>query len=354
METNQSKLARKPFGEIVSDGFKLLQNNYGTLLIPLALFNILSLFFNIFILSDLEWTFSNYFAQAYPILDQFMSNMSYMPTNEEIELILQIFMIMILNLALQMLIGAVFTVLAVCSVASYVYKTYMNEDVKFFDEFKRAFNSKILLVILILGIIMPLGIFLVFIPSIFIIGLYFFYVFTYNDEKSKNPISESRAISKGAFWRIIGILIICFLIQTAVNTIYDFILGYVWNVNDYIYSSWVNPDTRNYAILIFYGIVNNIPEILLAPVFICLITPLFATHKARFEIGYAYKPSSYAPWRYQEQGVPITSVKHPLKDLEPVPRAEKGKGFYCPFCGHFIKSPKKFCINCGETLDFKF
>jgi hypothetical protein len=29
-----------------------------------------------------------------------------------------------------------------------------------------------------------------------------------------------------------------------------------------------------------------------------------------------------------------------------------GASFYCPFCGHPLKSPKKFCPSCGESLEF--
>jgi hypothetical protein len=354
MDKEKFYQARKPFNEILSDGVRLFQENYKTLIIPLAIFSIISIIVNILLLTDLEWIFGSVYSQASPILNQITSDYTYMPTNAELELIMNVLLFMIIELVIQMLIGTIFTIIAVCSVASYLYKVYLRQDVKFSDEFKKAFNSKMLLAILLLGIFIPLGTFLLFIPSLFILGFYFFFVFTYNDEGSKNPLSEARSISKGAFWRIIGILLICSLIQMSVNYVYSYIIDYAWGVNNAMYSSWVNPDTRNYSMLILYGLVNNIPDILLAPLFVCFVTPLFASHKARFELGHLYEPSYYARWRDQEQRAPLQSLRHPLEDVEPVPSTQKGKGFYCPFCGYYIKTPKKFCTSCGETLDFKF
>lgn len=36
----------------------------------------------------------------------------------------------------------------------------------------------------------------------------------------------------------------------------------------------------------------------------------------------------------------------------PLHGLDQGKGIYCPFCGHHIREPKKFCPNCGESLKF--
>jgi len=38
--------------------------------------------------------------------------------------------------------------------------------------------------------------------------------------------------------------------------------------------------------------------------------------------------------------------------VTPEPPSELGSGMYCPFCGGLIKTPKKFCPNCGESLEF--
>ncbi|MFX1419215.1 MAG: S8 family serine peptidase [Promethearchaeota archaeon] len=37
--------------------------------------------------------------------------------------------------------------------------------------------------------------------------------------------------------------------------------------------------------------------------------------------------------------------------ITPRPLSELGQ-FYCPFCGEFIRIPKKFCPHCGESLEF--
>ncbi|MGV9174205.1 MAG: zinc ribbon domain-containing protein, partial [Promethearchaeia archaeon] len=35
-----------------------------------------------------------------------------------------------------------------------------------------------------------------------------------------------------------------------------------------------------------------------------------------------------------------------------IPSQDKSKkGYYCPYCGHYVRIPKKFCPNCGESLD---
>ncbi|MFX1462860.1 MAG: zinc ribbon domain-containing protein, partial [Promethearchaeota archaeon] len=52
---------------------------------------------------------------------------------------------------------------------------------------------------------------------------------------------------------------------------------------------------------------------------------------------YYYTPS------YQEQE-PTEAVVEPISQL--------GSSMYCPFCGEYIKIPKKFCPNCGESLIF--
>ncbi|MFX1313298.1 MAG: zinc ribbon domain-containing protein, partial [Promethearchaeota archaeon] len=38
--------------------------------------------------------------------------------------------------------------------------------------------------------------------------------------------------------------------------------------------------------------------------------------------------------------------------ITPEPISELGSGLYCPFCGALIKTPKKFCPNCGESIEF--
>jgi LPXTG-motif cell wall-anchored protein len=38
--------------------------------------------------------------------------------------------------------------------------------------------------------------------------------------------------------------------------------------------------------------------------------------------------------------------------LTPEPVDPLGTSIYCPFCGFFVRTPKKFCPSCGESLLF--
>ncbi|MHA1987182.1 MAG: S8 family serine peptidase [Promethearchaeota archaeon] len=38
--------------------------------------------------------------------------------------------------------------------------------------------------------------------------------------------------------------------------------------------------------------------------------------------------------------------------LTPEPLAPSSTSIYCPFCGFFLNTPRKFCPSCGESLDF--
>lgn len=56
---------------------------------------------------------------------------------------------------------------------------------------------------------------------------------------------------------------------------------------------------------------------------------------------------------YQEYYYP-PSYEEPEEEsyITPEPLAPPGVSFYCPFCGEFIRTPKKFCPHCGESLPF--
>ncbi|MFX1592436.1 MAG: zinc ribbon domain-containing protein, partial [Promethearchaeota archaeon] len=57
--------------------------------------------------------------------------------------------------------------------------------------------------------------------------------------------------------------------------------------------------------------------------------------------------------RYQEYYY-RPSYEEPEEEsyITPEPVSQLGPAFYCPFCGEFIKTPKKFCPHCGESLSF--
>ncbi len=359
MIEDKQRFANKKFDEIVVEGFQLFARNYIILIFPMALFLITSIILQIFLLSDLKWNEAVLYSQVSPIIDKISTDYNYIPSDAELNLVINWFSLYILELLLSMLINFFFIILAMCSVSSYCYKTYLNEEVNFIEEFKNSFNSKIFFVILIMVIFLSLGFIplLLFIPGIIIFGFYIFSVFTYNMEEIDNPISEARSISRGSFGRIIGMLIICSLLLMFIEFIYQLILDLMWN-NNSLYISWINPSTRNYGMLILYDLLYQLIEIIFAPLFICLLTPLFVSCKARKELGYQYQKTRNVSWgtqydRYapQDQGYSRTIQDQPEPSIKS-PESKK-EGFYCPFCGFLNKVPKKYCPNCGEALDFK-
>jgi hypothetical protein len=202
---------------------------------------------------------------------------------------------------------------------------------------KRLFSGKIILVIILLGLVIPLGIITLYISSIFVFGYFIFSVFTYRLENVEKPITEARRLSKGAFWRIIGALLISYMITYAVNIIYTFALTFYWPVSYSTYLSWLNPVNRKYGMLIIYILVTNIPSIILEPLFICLLTPIFASMKAKNEVGFTYGKGYYP------------------SEVKPISQPEfTEKGIFCPFCGNHMEFKLNYCPNCGKSLNFEF
>ena len=351
MERNSQKLinlANKRFGDVLRDGFKLFSQTYKTLILPLALFQVLLIVLNIFLLTDLSIYVNSLGAEIPTISD------------DPADLIIAFrYLLMTTGLIfLQNLIGAIVITIAMCSVSNYVYNKYMGEDVSFIDSFKSAFNKKIFLVILILGICLPIS-FLAYIPALFVFAFFIFLVFTYNMEVNKNPISEARAIAKGAFWKIIGVFAINIILINTISFIFNLILDasitvYSPDFNTY-YSSWYNSTPRNYGMIILYNILYNIVDIIIAPLFICLLTALFSSLKAKKDLGFQFQ-QVYQPSRdiYQESHRILR--QEPYRGIETeettaIPEMGVEKRAYCPFCGTLIQTPKRFCPKCGENLE---
>ncbi|MFX1427451.1 MAG: zinc ribbon domain-containing protein, partial [Promethearchaeota archaeon] len=219
----------------------------------------------------------------------------------------------------------------------------------FRDSFKSAFNKKIFLVILLIGVCLPIGFFMLFIPAIIIFGFFIFSVFTYNMKGVDKPISEARRISKGNFWKILITFVINVIIIYGVRFVYVSIFDLFLSPSSDLYNSWLSPDTRNYVMIILYQILRSLIDILLAPLFICLLTSLFASSKAKKDLGYEYQ------LKYQSEGtefIPLLRTSNvPYQEIQPDKQHVEEK-FYCPFCGYEIKIPKKFCPECGESFSF--
>jgi hypothetical protein len=146
----------------------------------------------------------------------------------------------------------------------------------------------------------------------------------------EHPISEARRISKGNFWKILGMFVFNVVFIFIFRFIFEIILDIFLNP---IPDSWFAPNTRNYGMIILYQILVNLIDIILAPLFICLLTALFASLKAKKDLGFSPQIQYTVQETHSQQ-----------------PQVEDH--FYCPFCGYEMKAPKKFCPNCGEKFSF--
>ena len=70
----------------------------------------------------------------------------------------------------------------------------------------------------------------------------------------------------------------------------------------------------------------------------------FAKRKRRTGVTRDYQLYSYQP-AYEDNYPPSEPTAEPSTILPE-------NAFYCPFCGGVIKTPKKFCPHCGESLMF--
>jgi len=357
-ELDKQDLVNLKFGDFFSEGLRLFSKNYGKIILPFILFLLISNLLIVLVLTDLTWMSNEFTASLAPIIARFNTAPETV-TEEEMFLVLQSMLFEIGLVGLQSAIGAVFTVLSMCSVSKFLYKKYLRGNANFGKELKKAFNNKLILVIFILGLCVPAGFyFLLIIPGIVLFYYFIFLVSAYNMKDIKNPVKETRLIVKGNFWTLISVFLACVIITAIINFPVQYILELVWNVNASTYSSWLNPDTRNYALLILYQLSYDIVGIMLSPLFICILTPLFATAKARYDLGYQ-KGYSLQRREYREQPIPYSSYPREREVYaRPSERtiapniSEKKEGMYCPFCGTYIKTPKKFCVKCGESLQF--
>ncbi len=348
-----SNFAGKSFNESLADGFKLFYKNYGKLILPLAFFQILLIVLDTLILTDFKWYVESIGINVADIFTD-LSDTSLIA--EELNALTTYLLMSLVLLFLQNLIGAIIITIAMCSVSNYTYQKYMGEDVSFKESFKSAFNKKIFIVLIILGFFLSLSSLLLFIPAIIVFGFFIFLVFTYNYEDT-NPIKEAKRISKGAFSKVIGVFVVNFIFIYVVSFIYISSISAFLDI-DSVYSqaninSWNDPATRNFGMIILYQLILSIVDILLAPLFICLLTTLFASLKARKDLGYYPKKGYYQesyPRREQESFEFTGNLDTTLQPNIPVKDWTKER-FYCPFCGYLITSPKKFCPKCGESLD---
>jgi hypothetical protein len=335
--------SNKRFSEVLSEGFRFFGKNYLTLIIPLGLFMLISLIIKNFLVADLFWQSLQITPDIVNLLNKDPSAL----TNEDFNLMTD-------YLALTLYIGfingfvtTIFNVLAMCLVSNYLYNKFIGNETKFFSEFKKAINGKLIFVILLLGVGISIGSFLLFIPSIIIFGYYIFYVFTYNSDDSNQPIKDAREIARKSFWKIIGVFVVSNLIILIIDFVFHlFIDGFLVQLYK---SSWYNPSTRNFGMIILYDLIYHIVDLIFAPLFICLLTSLYVSLKNRKEISVQYRTPYYQT--PQSYGTPYRDESSSIKSMNAVDKP--GSGFYCPFCGQFMKTKRKYCPHCGEQFNFE-
>jgi hypothetical protein len=345
------RIANNRFSESLRDGFRLFKQTYGTLIIPLAIFQVILILLDIFLLTDFKYYLTELGTTYDAIMNKSLLGLTL--TEAEWNFLTTFLLLEWILIFLQNLIGAIVITVAMCSVSTYVYKKYMREEVTFMESFKMSFNKRMLWVILIIGIGLPLGSLLLFIPAIIIFGFFIFLVFTFNLEETNNPISEARAISKRSFLKIIGVFMINVIFISVCSYFFQIIFNILLNTDSALfianYNSWFDPATRNYLMIILFDILMSFVEIALAPLFICLLTTIFSSLKARRDIS---QGDFYVRRSYREMYPKQIKTYDAVETHEELPKVQLKEKFYCPFCGHFVSTPKKFCPSCGESFSF--
>ena len=326
-------MSDKRFKEVISEGFYLFRKSYKTIILPLALIFIISLIIKNLLIADMNWLLNNITPAIEIIILKDPSALDNADLSVMFEYITLIFSTEFLN----NLTSSIFNAFALCLLSNYMFNKFSNNPSNFVTELKKALNGRLLLVVLLLGVGIAVGSFLLFIPSLIIFGYYIFYVFTYHSEEGIQPLKEAREVARGAFWKIVGIFILSNLVIFICDIIFQlFADSFLIQMYD---ASWYNPSTRNYGSIILYDLLYNIPEILLTPLFICFLTSLYGYLKAKREQQLQYLSPSYQPSQMYD-----ASKTNVSKNLN--------SGIYCPFCGK--RTPRiEFCIHCGEKINFE-
>ena len=339
------RFANLRFSQLLSDGLRLFVKNWFKIVLPFAVLLLISVIISNFLVVDLNW----HYYQMTPIVDVIYQKDPLSITNADLNILVEYLILTYLINLITSISGTIFTTLAMSITGIQLYSYYTNYVGNYKEGFKGVFNKDLLLITLIFGIFVPLGTLLLFIPSIIIIGYYIFVFFTYREKNIEKPLKDARNLSRGNFWRILGVFIISAIIISIINIIYQFVIGFFWNFNTSTIISWYNPTTRNYPMIILDDIIYfQLIGLIFSPLFICLLTPLYTSLKARTTLGYAYQKGSYA---MQERYTQLSSVSN--TQAEETSEEGSNQGFYCPYCGFHMLTKLKFCGNCGEALNFE-
>ena len=319
----------KRFSEIISEGFYLFGKSWVNLIIPLGLIFIVSLIIKNLLVADLYWQG----ILLTPAVDIILLKDPMALNSDDLNLMTEYLTLLLTMEFFNNLILLIFKIFAMCLVSNYLFAKFSGSPSNFSAELKNALNGRLLLVILLLGVGIALGAIFLYIPSIIIFGYYIFYIFTYHSEEGIQPLKEARKVARGAFWKIIGIFV---LISVCDFIFHLFMDPFLVQISD---SSWYNPSTRNFSLIILYDLLSNIPEFLLAPLFICLLTSLYVYLKNKGEQQIQHQ----SPYYQTSQSIEASSTEA-SKNLK--------SGMYCPFCGKYMKVKIEFCPHCGEKLNF--
>jgi hypothetical protein len=335
------RFANLRFSQLLKDGFRLFAKSWLRLILVFALLLLISIIIGDLLIIDLNWRYY----QIAPLVEAIDSTSM---TQSDMNLITESFILSYLIPLIPSILGAIFTALAMGITAIRLYREYKGHNGKLIEGLKSSFNKNILIILILFGLIVPLGAILVYIPSIIILGFYVLIFFTYRDTSIESPLKEARNFSRGNFWKIIGIFFISALIPYSLNIIYQSIFGIFLNFDTATVISWYNPATRNYLMIFFADIFYyQLMSIIFSPLFICLLTPLYTSLKARKQLGYSYQKDSYTMQQHYTEL--STSSTETQEDLYP----HKDEDFFCPFCGFHMPKKIKYCPNCGESLDLE-
>ena len=324
-------MSDKRFKDVISEGFYLFSKSYKTLIIPLALIFIISLIIKNLLIVDMNWQLN----LITPAIDVIIQKDPSALDSADLNVMFEYLSLILSSEFLNNLTSSIFNVFALCLVSNYMFNKFSGNQSTFITEVKKALNGRLLLVVLLLGVGIAIGSFLLFIPSIIIYGFYIFYVFTYHSEEGIQPLKEAREVARGAFGKLIGIFILSNLVVFICDIIFQlFANPLLYQIYD---ASWLNPSTRNYGSIILYDLLYNLPEILLTPLFICLLTSLYGFLKTNKEQQPRYLSRSYQ----SSQSFEASNTK------------VFKSGMYCPFCGKYISEGRiEFCPHCREKLNF--
>ncbi len=344
------RFAYKSFGGVLSDGYVLFAKNWLKIIGPIAFFAIISIILKNLLLPDLVWNLKLLEPQVNVILNKDPNSV----TSAEFQVLLSYFSFLIGISVLDSIIGAFFTVIAMCSISNYLFKRYIGIDTNINKELKSTFNPRLIIVALLIGIVVPLT-FLLIIPGLILFGYFIFSVFTYHNNNGKNPLKEARFIEKGSFWKIIGVFFLSSIVIWIITLFFQMFLDFIIPIDEITYLSWYNPSSRNYGMIILYDFLyNNFFNILLGPLFICFLTVLYTSSKAKKVAISQYREQPVSvKYRYSEP-VPSRLYSDKIETEKPRVGHKFNSGFYCPFCGKFMEKKLEKCPHCNEPLDFSF